>query len=98
PPTPTLFPYTTLFRSHPGSPTSTTPALAPLRKTPWQRPALLGPESWSRNIRPMPRQILSRLIPTAHPRTQPSLRPLPNSTAKTRSEEHTSELQSPYDL
>src|SRR5207248_3969102 len=85
PPLSTLFPYTTLFRS-------------------------LGPRSSTlRSLKPSPHDFKSRLFTQCQPRlanwaegNQPKMT---NRTVlvdglniKDRSEEHTSELQSPYDL
>src|SRR5207248_10329425 len=82
PPTPPLFPYTTLFRSRPGPRASSTAARAARDPPPpaGARPALRA--GWPRHA--------GRSAPSP-PRTAGA--PLPS-----RSEEHTSELQSPYDL
>src|SRR5207248_11469927 len=88
PPRPTLFPYTTLFRSPPDELGRTPPRGAGAD--------LLAPDSWS-GSRP------SRECASSCDR----LRPAPPLQGKgeeeapdteERSEEHTSELQSPYDL
>src|SRR5699024_11773438 len=74
PPRPTLFPYTTLFRSSPGSCASPT------------SPRCLPPHP-RRSPTPPPRHL-----PTRADRCRPVLNPI------RRSEEHTSELQSRFDL
>src|SRR3546814_4666194 len=91
--TDTLFPYTTLFRSHGSSPSSNSrresprtaplpsPCLSSLRTPPTSLPSCSGsrPIDW-----PIPIQLFS-LSCSAISRTQ---------MLRTRSEEHTSELQS----
>src|SRR5207248_10135664 len=81
PPTPPLFPYTTLFRSdrshaRRGWRTARWRSTARTRSIRWRLP----PNAWSWSDR-------------TRPRDQPRAR-----TRPCRSEEHTSELQSPYDL
>src|SRR5258708_29068751 len=79
PPRSTLFPYTTLFRSRPGAPTS--------------RPAF--------DERLAPGRRIGRRPPgTAQGRDRPLRRPLGIDAVgrEARSEEHTSELQSPDHL
>src|SRR5207248_5789270 len=77
PPTSTLFPYTTLFRSHPHSRQRYLPAHQFQReRLPPPRPALRSPESAQRF------EVRVEAAVGVH----------------ARSEEHTSELQSPYDL
>src|SRR5205807_9562281 len=96
PPEPTLFPYTTLFRSRPG-----------LRQTfmrwPWthlyQHPHSVAMLAVNRTEREGERLFWGRFL-------QPETRPLTELQAaldrykhqSTRSEEHTSELQSPCNL
>src|SRR5260370_23787105 len=82
PPRSTLFPYTTLFRSH-------RPLLLRARCTPDPAPLECPPASHSRASRPVPardRSHASRWTPCIRP-------PTPS-----RSEEHTSELQSHLNL
>src|SRR5690606_41752199 len=80
PPTPTLFPYTTLFRS-PSLPEHLTPAPA--------LPALPHPDP------PVP--ALSQSYLSGEPAPVSSL-PAPLPASPSRSEEHTSELQSRENL
>src|SRR5437867_9539261 len=80
PPTPTLFPYTTLFRSHDLGPIFQQPANGPGAHQP-RRPGDQG-----RSIQPE----------SAH--AAPFQGARMSRFWLDRSEEHTSELQSPYDL
>src|SRR5699024_12712515 len=82
PPRSTLFPYTTLFRSSPGSTCSPPPSASPIPRcgsVRWQPTATASPPAtcW----RPSP----ARRAPWSRPNGW-------------RSEEHTSELQSRFDL
>src|SRR5207248_7713925 len=95
-PPPTLFPYTTLFRS---SPTDTPTPLNPRSPIPQNKVAVLHntPES-SRTV-----DLRNKLdYKLARFSTLAESAPIVGITLKEflaiRSEEHTSELQSPYDL
>src|SRR5438094_5624004 len=77
PPTSTLFPYTTLFRSSPRSPSGSA-----------------APRSWATWSAARPRAAAAARV-----RCTPGGGPvLLRRDRRARSEEHTSELQSPYDL
>src|SRR5207248_6936393 len=97
-PPPTLFPYTTLFRSHPVSPATSRPPRAvppsdvaprPRRRPPFASvsPALPGKGAVGEVRLPLP----------APGRGLGGEVRLPLPAPGRRSEEHTSELQSPYD-
>src|SRR5207248_9858843 len=84
---PTLFPYTTLFRSASRLPRSA-PRLPLWLPSPSPPPPLCGLRLWLTTS-------------TARTRTSATWLPSPSppaALAVARSEEHTSELQSPYDL
>src|SRR5207248_11344830 len=91
PPTSTPFPYTTLFRSSPhpseaGRSRTARPRAAPLR----------GGE---RRPTRSPHQVGARApLSAASTPSVPNEKTARASTEHPRSEEHTSELQSPYDL
>src|SRR5207248_4643633 len=94
PPRPTLFPYTTLFRSRTDIPVSTS-AMRPVHDGDSIAVALHICENLS-----IVTQSSSRYRSAGHGSFWPStsLRRLFTCTNPARSEEHTSELQSPYDL
>src|SRR5207248_10839287 len=90
PPPPPLFPYTTLFRSTCPS----TQTISASRET-WRRPPRRGCRA--RASRPLPKEQEGRSRDRgsfSRPLRRRRAAPHPDS----RSEEHTSELQSPYDL
>src|SRR5699024_11994293 len=89
PPTSTLFPYTTLFRSHPhrGRPPSRIHAVSGI--APVENP-VEGARS--------PARRTARQRPRPHPGRSAPARPLSGAVHPLRSEEHTSELQSRFDL
>src|SRR5437868_3331142 len=92
PPTPPLFPYTTLFRSAASRcrglrGASRAAALPPSARSP-SPAAHAGARGWSRGRRP------SRLLAASGHAAHAPCR----SSARRRSEEHTSELQSRFDL
>src|SRR5438132_9847436 len=82
PPSSTLFPYTTLFRSR-----------VPRSPAPASRPA---PAPRTRRAPAPPSRAGAPFRPSARPR--PATVPPHTPLARTRSEEHTSELQSHSDL
>src|SRR5256885_11604280 len=91
PPRSTLFPYTTLFRSHPGRDIVTGPFAEALEAVA-KRPQLLGDAS-----------LRQRATSSRRPGGQVQLEGFDVGTTqieafKLRSEEHTSELQSPCNL
>src|SRR5205823_14381764 len=77
-PPPTLFPYTTLFRSW------------PTRRRESSKPSLPKEFSWPYSLLPKPK-FLSKELPA---RSARGTRNSHSRTARKRSEEHTSELQS----
>src|SRR5207248_4283320 len=90
PPIPTHFPYTTLFRSKKGSP----PRSRIMRRaaaTPRGSPSTAKGTPWREGLEPRTK-LMSGCRDAVAP---PARRRVPSSS---RSEEHTSELQSPYDL
>src|SRR5207248_11046898 len=90
PPTPTLFPYTTLFRSLFGEPGGGRAGRNQRRRAdPARRDQCRGRAAPGRSAREPERRDVARLTRARIPAACP-----PDG----RSEEHTSELQSPYDL
>src|SRR5438034_6583285 len=88
PPSSTLFPYTTLFRSNPGAALHLAPAAAQLRAA--------GREEHGGGRAGLPR---ARLRPAgADPALEPERAAVERALPEERSEEHTSELQSHSDL
>src|SRR2546429_4088437 len=106
PPRPTLFPYTTLFRSAPAPTEETRKAPEAVERPAEEKPAPLPtakrpPKSTVSSAAPPP--VADNTKREAAPRTTPKAAPLPGetpstgndvATVSTRSEEHTSELQS----
>src|SRR5207248_10969008 len=86
PPRPTLFPYTTLFRS--------TLLAIHAAASRWRT---IGSSFLPRCFASMMRRSTGSASPPPPP-TAPAMRSKPRVVRATRSEEHTSELQSPYDL
>src|SRR2546426_9093319 len=92
PPRSTLFPYTTLFRSHDALPICLSCAAAPGHTT---IPRDVGPARGPGRSAPgLPRPHRSAPAPRRDRRGTPS----DESGTRSRSEEHTSELQSPCNL
>src|SRR5256885_8751639 len=90
PPRSTLFPYTTLFRSRPHSPAGSA------QRRRGRVPLWFASSRWCRRRR-IP--LLQRVLPpSTPPAATQSLCLRDNSVSRRRSEEHTSELQSPCNL
>src|SRR5690606_41634778 len=94
PPRPTLFPYTTLFRSTSSAASSTTPP--PRATRPWPAPTADPAATSSPTSRVGP----GGAAPRSRRRSWPGSSPVGSPTVppQPRSEEHTSELQSRENL
>src|SRR5207248_4559735 len=97
PPSPTRFPYTTLFRSATTAPRAASKAGTPAtRAAPATTVRVREPASarWASASAPSPPRDAG--VRTGQNQNRPPSRA--TSAHRARSEEHTSELQSPYDL